>query len=158
MAVSTDYTGRTVDLSIFEGSAPTGNQLIRLGFTGDGGNVIAGIQKLTQSYTLLFLTERGSIPQKLDQGTDFVIRMRQGRIQQESDVLSEFTLANELVREQLTLAASGQNYPDDEVFDSAILDSFELDRDLSRVLLRVRVRSIAGETRDVLLPVPVAIQ
>jgi hypothetical protein len=159
MAVVTDYTGRFVDLLIFEGVKPADEQRIRLGLSGnDGGKIVAGIQKLVQSYALLFLTERGSIGVNPTQGAEFIAGMRQSRIQDEADVLSEFTLANELVRQQLALTANAQDLPDDETFDSATLENFSLDHESSTIRLSVKVISLAGTSRDIILPVPIAIR
>jgi hypothetical protein len=155
---TTDYTGRFVDLFIFEGAEPADEQRIRLGFTEEGGQVTAGIQKLVQSFALLFLTEQGSIAAQPTQGTEFVGGMRVQRIQDEADVLSEFTLAKELVRQQLALAANDSDLPDDEILDDATLESFNLNGDTSTLSLNVRVTSLAGDEREVVLPVPVAIR
>jgi len=153
-----DYTGRLVDLFMFEGAVAAGDQRIRLGFTEKGGQVTTGIQKLVQSFAMLFLTELGSIEAKPEQGTEFITAMRASRIQDESDVLSEFTLAKELVRQQLALAANENDFPDDEILDDATLDSYSLDANASKIMLKVNVTSLAGASRVVVLPVPVAIR
>lgn len=155
---STDYTGRSVDLFIFEGALPAGEQQVRLGFSEAGGKITTGIQKLVQSFALLFLTELGSIPVKPEQGTSFVTGMRRSRIQDEADVISEFTLAKELVRQALALQANAEELPDDETFDDATLLNFSLDSASSTIRLSVHVTSLAGTSRDVVLPVPVAIR
>jgi hypothetical protein len=111
-----------------------------------------------QSFALLFLTEQGSVPAQPDQGTEFVSGMRAQRIQDEADVLSEFTLAKELVRQQLALAANEADLPDDEILDDAVLESFNLDGLSSTISLYVNVVSLAGESREVVLPVPIAIK
>jgi hypothetical protein len=152
---SVNYTGRIVDLLIFQNTAPAGEKKIRLGLTNE---VTTGIQKLVQSFTTLFLTKRGSIPHHLDDGTEFVTSMQLGKLRAESDVKSEFALAVERVRQTLSLAADGASLPDDEVFSRAELVSFNLDKASSTLFLKVRVVSVAGSGREVFLPVPVAIR
>lgn len=152
---STDYAGRKVDLLIFQGAAPEGRQAIRLGLTNE---VTTGIQKLVQSFALLFLTKRGSIPNVPDLGTEFITAMQQGQIRDEASVKSEFALAKERVRQTLALAANEMDLPDDEIFEDAELESFVLDKASSKLSLTVRVSSVAGEARVVFLPVPLAIR
>jgi hypothetical protein len=152
---SIDYTGRLVDLLIFQNTAPAGERQIRLGLTNE---VTTGIQKLVQSFTSLFLTKQGSIPHRLDDGTEFVTAVQLGKIRAESDVKAEFALAVERVRQTLTLAADGAELPDDETFSRAELISFNLDKAASKLFLKVRVVSVAGVGREVFLPVPVAIR
>ena len=105
MAISVDYTGRSIDLLIFQGVKAAGDQKLSLGF-GDAGEVVTGIQKLLQTYTTLFLTRRGTIQYHEEIGTDFVGALQQGRIKDEADVKSEFAIAVEQVRQQDVLAAA----------------------------------------------------
>ncbi len=157
MATSVDYTGRSVDLLIFQGVQASGDQKLRLGF-GQAGEVVTGVQKLAQTFTTLFLTRRGTSQYHPELGTDFVGALQQGRIRDEADVKSEFAIAVEQVRQTLALQANQNTLPDDEVFDSAVLDSFNLDKAASKLTLVIRVNSLAGSSRTVFLPIPVAIR
>lgn len=156
--MSTDYTGRSVDLLIFQGLQPAGEALVTLAI-GDAGEVITGIQKLAQSFTSIFLTDVGSIPHDPSIGTTFVEAMRQGRLQDESDLKNEFALAVESVRRQLALGIDSTNPPpDDETFASATLRSFNMDRGASKITLIVELTSAAGASREVIMPVSLAIK
>jgi len=154
---STDYTGRTVDLFIFQGALPAGEQQIELGF-GTAGEVTTGIQKLVQSFTTLFLTRLGSVPYNSELGSSFVAAVQQGAIRDESDVRNRFALAVEDVRQVLVADAEENNPPDDETFDSAELENFELNEAQSKLVLFARVNSVAGTSRTVFIPVPLAIR
>ena len=154
---SVDYTGRSVDLLIFQGTKAAGEQQVELGF-GEAGEVVTGIQKVLQSFTTLFLARKGTVPSNLSLGSGFVSAMQQGRIQDESDVRNEFNLAAEDVRDVLALDAETNGLPDDEIFASAELISFALDKASQTISLKVRVTSAAGTSREVFLPVPLAIR
>lgn len=158
MATSTDYTGRSVDLLIFQGVKAAGDQKLVLGFGDEGGEVVTGIQKLSQTFTTLFLTRLGTIPYHPELGTDFVTALQQGRIKDESDVKAEFAIAVEQIRQTLALQANENSLPDDETFDSAVLNSFNLDKAASKLTLSIQINSLAGSNRTIFLPIPVAIR
>lgn len=154
---SINYTGRSVDLFIFQGALPAGERQISLGF-GTAGEVITGIQKLVQSFTTLFLTRIGSVKYNSQLGSSFIASMQRGQIRNESDVRTEFALAVEDVRNILVADAEVNAPSTDEIYASAALESFELNKSASLLLLKVRVNSAAGESREVFLPVPLAIR
>lgn len=154
---STNYTGRSVDLFIFQGALSAGEQQISLGF-GTAGEVITGIQKLVQSFATLFLTRLGSVKYNSLLGSSFIASIQRGQIRNESDVRTEFALAVEDVRNILVTDAEANTPPDDETYASAELKEFELNKAASLLMLKVRVNSVAGESREVFLPVPLAIR
>jgi len=148
-----------VDLFIFQNAKISGEALIHLGFDGeDGGKITSGIQKMAQTWTLLFLTELGSIQYDPTVGTDFVTNLRMGAIRDESDVQLEFGVAASSVYEQMNTAANVESMPPDELLQSSRLISFNLDRAKGLLSLYVGLTSQAGTTHDILLPIPVAIQ
>ena len=155
--VSTDYSGRTVDLLIFQGVQPTGNPQITLGF-GAAGEVVTGIQKLTQTFTTMFLTAQGSIPYWPTLGTNFVPHLQQGVIRDEASVKSEFQFASELIRQVLVLQTAQQATPDDEAFSSATLLSYSINKNTATLSLQIQIESLAGTTNTVFLPIPVPIR
>lgn len=159
MSVSTDYTGRTVDVLIFQGVKATGKQRVETGF-GEAGEVCTGIQKVAQTWLVLFMTDRGSVVNKPTRGSSFFPAVRQGRIQVEEDIPAEFALAAEQVRQTMELDAVEYTPPleADERLDTAELLDFDLFKELSYLRLKVRIRSLAGDERTVFLPVPVAIR
>lgn len=154
---STNYSGRKIDLLIFQGTQPAGDQKLTLAF-GDAGEITTGIQKLAQMFTTLFLTERGSINSEPTRGTEFVTAVRRSRIRDESSLNSEFVMAAEAVRKFLALIEDEGGVPDDETFQSAVLDRFTLDEDAGQLTMFVRITSAAGSSRIVFLPIPVPIR
>ena len=157
--VSVNYSGRMVDLLIFQGTKPTGEQRITLGFGDVGGEITTGIQKLAQMFTTLFLTETGSIPSQPNRGTGFVTAVRFGRIKDEQSVQAEFSLAAEAVRSQLALAEEeAVNVPADESLSSSILANYTLDKNSGNLILYVDITSNAGTSKTIYLPVPVPIR
>jgi hypothetical protein len=161
MDVTKNYTGRSVDLLIFQNTAPRGEKKLSLGWGGNtGGALTTGVQKLAQLWTILFLTEQGSIPTSLDDGTVFLFALRTGAIQDESDVQTAFAEAAKDVLNQLQAReiASDLPIPLDEQIRSASLLSFTLDPATSTLSLRVSITSMAGTKHDIILPVSVPIQ
>lgn len=156
MTVSINYAGRTVDLFIFYGAKPTGDQKIHTSL-GDQGEVITGIQKMVQTFTILFLTERGSLPLFPDLGTSFLAELRNRNIRDESSIKNFFAAAVEQVSQTLALADIAGTFPPDETFESAILLDFRLDHTEGKLILRVQVNSAAGPGRVIYLPIPVPI-
>jgi hypothetical protein len=157
MAVKSNYSGRDIDLLIFQGTAVEGDQKIFLGFNPEGGEVTTGIQKLLQTFTILFLTEKGSVPAMPERGTNFLLAVRLGRLNDESDVQAEFSLAVEAIKELFSLDDFNDTLSDDERLDSAELQSVNIDKNGSLLTLQVKVNSLAGDSRDIFLPIPVPI-
>lgn len=155
--VSVDYSGRKTDLFILQGAQAEGAHQLYLGF-GDAGEEITGIEKLVQSFLTLFLTRMGTIPSHPAVGSDFVTAMQQGRILDDGQVISEFATAAEQVRSLLLLEAEENGLSADETISRIVLQSFDLDRTNSKLVLTVRVESAAGPSRVVYLPVPLAIR
>jgi hypothetical protein len=156
---SADYSGRKVDLLIFENTAPAGQTRVRLGWSADGGGLVTtGIEKLVQSYTVAFLTRTGTSPYHPSQGSDFVLAMQRGRIREEADVKAEFAIATEQLRQFFALQAKQNSLPEDETLESAVLDSYALDKAAGKIMLKVAITSLAGSARTVYIPVPAAIR
>ena len=161
MAVTLNYTGRLVDLFIVQGIKVSGDQLVLPGFGGDeGGRVIAGVEKIAQTWAILFLTELGSVQYNPQLGSSFVTNYRLGLIRDESDVQSEFGLAASQANDQMFLAAQAAPtpLPADEQLATSELLRFTIDRNQGKLALYVRLTSQAGTKHDILLPIPVAIQ
>jgi len=159
VSASIDYTGRTVDLLIFQNVKESGNRLVAMSF-GESGYVCTGIQKVAQTWTALFMTDLGSMLNKPTRGSTFLPAVRRGRIQVEQDIPAEFALAAEQVRRTMELDVANYNktLELDERLDEAILLDFDLFREQSLLRLKIRLKSLAGDTRVVYLPVPVPIR
>ena len=158
MSPSENYTGRTTDLFIFQGAALVGDRKITLSFGGDtGGEVTTGIQKLSQIFAMVFLTEKGSIADKPAWGTDFMSSVRSGLVRNEQDVRSLVSLCIEQARVILRLIEEQNTVPPDEQFGSASLSDFDLDEATGTLKVYIALASEAGANITVYLPIPVPI-
>jgi len=154
---STDYTGRTVDLLIFQGVEEFGDQLTELAW-GEAGQLCTGVQKVAQTWTILFLTDQGTVLNEPTRGSTFVLAVRAGRIQLDEDIPAEFALAAAQVARTMAADAVGQNLEDDETLLRAELLEYRIDRLASRLYLRVRIWTVAEESRTVFLPISVSVK
>jgi len=150
----TQYVGRRFDLLAFRGAARDGVQLLTQSLfdTESSGQVITGIYKLAQRFLLEFLTEKGSLQYAPERGTEFMTKLRQGFLQSDQDVVIEFNFA--LVDITQNLVSEEESFgtmPDEERFDKAELLNFTILSDLLQ--LRVQVTSLAGTSREVILPI-----
>lgn len=159
MAVSTNYAGRAIDLFIFQGAKPVGDQLIAPGFGPGSGQITTGIQKLVQKWAILFFTELGSMEYQLELGTRFLTVASQGGIRDVLQAKSEFNLAAQQIQQTLSLLEEANpDMPADEKLDSAKLIAVSLDKAAGKLNMTVTITSEAGTSHDVILPVPVPIQ
>jgi hypothetical protein len=154
---STNYSARKTDLFFFQGAALVGNKAITLSF-GDVGHVIAGIQKMAQTWALLFLTEEGSVPSAPTLGTRFLMVAGQGGLRDNAEVKQEFALAAKRVKDVMDKAAKQAGSPADETLASATLTQVNLDKAQSLLQLSVTITSKAGGTEDILLPISLAVK
>lgn len=156
---STDYTGRTVDLLIFQGVEEFGDQLIETRW-GTAGELCTGVQKVAQSWLILFLTEQGSVLNEPTRGSSFLQAVRSGRIQVDEDIPAEFSIAAAQVRRTMVADAANSNtaLEDDEILDSSTLLDYDLDIGASLLRLRVQLTTLAGNSRIVFLPISVPVR
>lgn len=154
---STDYSGRKTDLFFFQGAAEIGQKKITLSF-GDLGQVTTGIQKMSQTWALLFLTDEGSVPSNTKLGTRFLAMAAQGALRDNAEVKKEFNLASKRVKDVMDKVAAEEDSPDDETLASAMLVNVNLDKAQSLLQLSVKVTSKAGGTEEVILPISLAIK
>jgi hypothetical protein len=156
---STDFTGRTVDLLIFQGVEETGNQPITTSW-GTAGQLCTGVQKIAQSWTALFLTDQGSVLNDPTRGSTFLQSMRFGRIQVDEDIPAEFAIASAQVRRTMGLDTSNSStvLEDDERLARAELLDYSIERNTSLLRLKVRLHSVAGDSRVIFLPISVPVR
>jgi hypothetical protein len=157
MATSVNYTGRTADLLIFQGAAAVGDAKITLGF-GTAGYLTTGAQKMSQTFTILFLTEIGSIPPVPTEGTNFLGLVRSGRLYDETSLRAAFQVASEKVRLKMASIAVSDNWPDDERLNNVELKSYIVNESSSTLVLYTKLTSAAGATRTIYLPISVPIR
>lgn len=146
-----EWAGRSVDWNVHHGVrpgmlAPLVGSLERLG----RGWLVAGMQKLVQRYLLLLLTPQGSMPYLPRRGTSFIALLRNGWVRTPSDLRAAFAISQTELLPQLR-ALEQRGDPPDERLASATLVGVELAGD--HAILRIQLRSQAGDTTTFLLPI-----
>ena len=158
IGTSADYTGRKVDLEIFQTENPPA-LLKELSLTMTSGNVsrkVAGIQKLVQRYMLTFFTAQGTVPLRPDYGASFMQAVALGLMQSRTAIVQYFSFANVEVAQQLKFqdqTIEGEALPDDEKFARAYLMDYAVDSTSARLYLKVKLESLAGDAFTFVLPV-----
>ena len=152
MRLTSDYTGRLVDVLVFRGVQPTGVTLTTEDWLGGGGQVCTGILKLCQWALAEFFTEAGSVRFDATRGVPFLTLLRNGQLRTETDVFIAFGFA---VGEIKALARTIETdaTPADEQFDTWVLDRVVLSP--GTCALYTTISSAAGIARPVILPIPV---
>ena len=153
MTTAVDYLDRKFDVLAFAGASPRTAVLLQQSLfrAGTSGEVCTGVQKLAQRWALEFLTIRGSMPFHMQsRGSDFLRWVRQGRLQTEYDVRAYFNFAAQQVSTNLLNEEVATMHPEDR-FDRASLLQLQLHG--TSLALVVNVRSLAGDNRQVILPI-----
>jgi len=147
-----NYKDRVYDFFAFQGVKETGEA--RLGmelFTPESsGQIVTGIQKLTQRWLLEFMTEAGSMPGLPNRGTKFMTRVRRGELRNYANIWSEFTFSAYYAGVNLT-AEEDETWSPEERLVSAELISLAVLPGYAN--LRIAITSQAGETRETILPI-----
>jgi len=157
MAGTTDYTGRSIDLLIFQGVEESGSQQVSMAF-GDTGYICTGIQKLAQKWTILFLADVGSKKYWQTEGTDILNAIRNSNIRTSQELIGHFNDAAFSVAETLTGDPDYTALEDDERLSRADLVNYVLDREGGYLYLKVNLVSVSGNSREIKLPIPVVIK
>lgn len=155
-----DYRNRRADLLAFRGVFPQlrgrdqilAQELVR---PGDGGALIAGIEKLAQAVLLILLTKIGSRPYKKTDGTTFMLDAERGHWRTPADVSESFYAARLDVSRQIR-ATEVDADPLDERWGSLDLDGVTLSGD--RVSLRITLVSAARTSYKFMTPITVPIK
>lgn len=154
MSTIADYQGRKFDLLAFQLNDNKTELSQAIATENSGGNICTGIQKLSQRWTLEFLTPIGSIPYKPNRGSPFTDEVRKGRIKNNFDVVSYFSASALIVEINLKKEDQATD-PADERFSKATLDGFSFSNS-GKLILNVSLLSAAGTTRKVILPISVS--
>lgn len=147
-----DYTTRRYDLLGFENVKPVGETKLNLVLFSDqnSGQICTGIQKLAQRWLLEFLTEAGSMVGRKNRGCAFMSEVRTGRLRTQTDLFYSFALSELTVRQNLRTEETDE-MPDDERIGNASLLSLAFLPGYAQI--KVVITSLAGTTREVILPV-----
>lgn len=151
---TTDYIGRTVDLWIFQKQEQPSVPLTQSLFIPIPGYICTGIEKLVQRWLIEFCTELGSMPFQPTRGTPFFTKFKRGVLRSEIDILAEFGFASDRIFNTM-LSSISPTAPDDERLESAILTETAILAD--QLQLTIAIRSAAGTSRQVILPIPFSV-
>ena len=151
--ITTNYTGRTIDLHIFQGvNAPNASDITPS--FGLISNYCSGVQKLVQRYAILLLTELGSQELYPDFGSDLLTKLTStSNNYNRSDLFTLFALANVKVSDVILAYQIENPLPLDEQLDVATLEEIVTTTD-GGVALRVNISTRAVGAIDFLLPLP----
>lgn len=144
-SVTTDYTGRTVDMLLLQFvSAPEADILVRPDVSRDP-RMTTGVEKLAQRYALLFLTQVGTVKNRESEGSNFLGLLGAGQIYDENTLRSAAAAANKTVSTQIKVADRNLGTADDEALDTADVTDTSVDRATASVSVTVAITTVAGE-------------
>ena len=149
-----DYTGRKLDISVFQSTFDLGVALpVTIAF-GSPSKFCAGIQKLVQRYAILLMTDLGSQSFYPDSGVNFLGVLQSGVNPVDKIAVSQlFTLASYNVLSKLkTYQNANPTIPEDEQISNATLVNLVLSG--GTVSFDVKITSMAGDSANLLLPLP----
>lgn len=152
MARTTNYDGRRVDIGISNGFnfVSTSEQLTNTALGIDsGGVVVTGIVKLVQNVLVFLLTDEVILD--FGWGTLLPRQIRSNVQTVASGIENNFAAAAHETVQALRLNER-EDAPDDEKISALLLTNWEMDDAGDGIILYVTVSSVAGEVRDVILP------
>lgn len=147
------YINRTNDLLLTDSWSETSRSVL---FQAVDNNykICTGIQKLAQSVVYLLLTKLGSVKGNPAQGTQFLLTVESG-IRDESTLEAALVLAAYDIKRQLNIEITDDT-PDDEILDGLTLNSMSLIG--STLSLSVTIQSVAGNSREIVIPIGAVIK
>jgi len=139
------------DVNVLQGASLTGETKVLASLGWDfGGNQAVGIHKLCQQFVALFLTQVGSCLYDETRGAGFMLALYNGQLRTDADVSLHFNLAASDIGDYLR-ATYTDDTPADEQY--GIAELLSIDFQFPTLLLGVRLTSVAGTSRQVILPV-----
>jgi hypothetical protein len=154
--LNTDYTGRSVDLSVVQMLIPDASQAEILDFSNPVC-VVAGPQKAAQNWAIHFLTRRGTVIGDDQYGTLFLTQLLENQITDTVGVQQQFNVAAQDILNYTQNRLTGTEKDDEVVINAVLLPGWDFDRPNGRLTLIVGLTLRSGALTQVLLPVPVFI-
>lgn len=151
--ISTNYADRKLDLHIMQGVHAPNASNISPSF-GKISNYCAGVQKLIQRYTIMFLTEIGSQEDYPEFGSDFITKITSTSNNfNRSDLFSLFAFANQKVSDELFDYQINNDIPLDEQLNVVELNEIVSTPD-GGVSLKLTIIPRAEQPVEFLMPLP----
>lgn len=165
MALS-DYVNRKYDYLGLQNTVGPGDRRLGLELFNKetSGKITTGTQKLSQRWLLEFMTEVGSMPGLPRRGSSFMRAARTGRFRTPLNVRTEFAVADLNIKNNLRAEETAAMPPDErfgaaEIINVAILPGFDVSQKSGTtavfLLLGVKITSLAGDSREIVLPIEV---
>lgn len=147
-----DYKDRSYDFFAFQNVKAAGESQLGLELFSEknAGQICTGTQKLAQRWLLEFLTELGSLPGLPDRGCEFMTKVRQGRLRNYADVWAEFIFSAYRVSATLINEEDDTWNPEERFFRAELLALAFLP---GYANLSISITSVAGDSRQVILPI-----
>jgi hypothetical protein len=121
---STNYTFRTVDLSLFPDLVvPNVPVEVKIGI---GAKSVTGHSKAAQNFLKALMTPLGHFKSDPEYGSEFAVFLNSGRTIYAEDLPNLFATESLRVVEYL-FTSRGDDVPDDEVIDRAVLGSYSVE-------------------------------
>ena len=150
---TTDYSNRTVDLLLLQlVEQPQADVIVRPDVSLVP-HMTTGIEKLVQRFTLLFLTQLGTIKNCENEGTEFLSALISGNIYDLNTLKAAASAANKAVATQIAAEDEDLDTPDDERLESSVVSDLGMDRANATVYVTVTLTTAAGETYKYTTPV-----
>ena len=158
IAYTTDYSNRQVDIEVLQTILkPAGNTAMKFSITSSSPKAVTGMQKLVQRYTLLLLTQLGTVRFATDQGTTFMSDLIRGAGQNSGQVAAVVAFANLSVMQELQVEDQNTDLygeiPSDEQLKSATLLDFTVNTVTGVLSLSIQLLNYAGSAYTYVLPV-----
>jgi hypothetical protein len=155
MHILAAYNGRTIDVLAWRGGGVGGEYKIEqsLADANSTGAICTGLQKLAQRFLITFLNEKGSLKYSPKVGTNFMTKLRQGRIHNEIDMSAAFSLAEMDVRRQMITEESNTD-PEDEKYLRAELTGMQVIAGYANLTIALRSRS---KSAQFILPIKIVV-
>lgn len=148
MNTSVNYTGRSVDLSLFPTIAVQGGYVDSQ--LSANPMAIAGLSALAQNFSRILLTPLGNYLADPTMGTNFYMKVTMSPMRYPSDVMNAF-----LTESLKAIGYMAANYtsltPPDEMLSTATLTGVDING--TSITLTIEIVSQAGTTVVFLLPV-----
>lgn len=150
---TTNYSGRKVDIHIFQGVNVNKLSPITPSF-GKISNFCSGIQKLIQRYAISLMTELGSQPDYPTFGTKLMSTLNNRNLSfNKADIYPIFNSASyKVVSEFRDYQAKNSGIPTDEQLNTAYLSDIIITND--SVSFKVTIIPVSGDTTEFLIPLP----
>lgn len=150
---TTNYSGRKVDIHIFQGVNPNKLSPVTPSF-GKISNFCSGIQKLIQRFAIALMTDLGSQKDYPTFGTQLMRTLNNRNLLfNKADLYPIFNFAAyKVISEFRDYQAKNYNIPEDEKLNTAYLSDIIIVND--SVSFKVTIVPMSGDVTEFLIPLP----